>query len=224
MRVVRSFPLGSAQLDPRWARVEMTRDGSKVVASWMEGPTRHVVVNGRPLGHGDTVELDRRGWEKVGSFDLVTTIKGFSPDGRRFGFGFEEGKRHGFWIDGVRHDGFLYTDGPYWSADGRHVAWGARTSNGPSCVFVDGVMHPLEAEIVWEEGSEFTFAPDGRFCLVLLDRKRDVNLIRVGGASYEVGRPRYGGRAEPGSPPCVIFSRDGSRFALGGSFGAPSGD
>src|SRR5580698_9197454 len=113
MKVVRSFPLGCTQLDRGRARVEMTRDGSKVVASWMEGPTRHVVVNGRPLGRGDTVELDRS-YERAAW--LIRSADGVYVED-------SSGARRGPY-QGARFGGRAFSD------DGRRLTYAFQTPEG----------------------------------------------------------------------------------------------
>jgi hypothetical protein len=155
----------------------------------------------------------------VGSFGEIYSLDGFSPDGKRFGFGFRDGARGGYWLDGERRDGLPLTVGPHWSADSRHVAWGIDLGKGRHCIDVDGVTQALGARVDWESGGEFTFAPDGRFCLVLYDPKRDTRSIRLGNALYDVESACLSSHTKR----CVLFSRDGSTFALGGSYGASGG-
>jgi hypothetical protein len=191
-----------------------------------ETPRAALSVGGEHLAiaHGERgariVELDGT---SLGTFGNLVALAGssFSPDGKRLSFGYfkdlgiGKGGEHGFFLDGARHDGFAYADGPVWSNDSRRVAWGIAEDWQHFGTFIDGKIERVDIEIDWETADHFLFSPDGRFCFSLNDREHDQVIVRLGKKSLKVGQLE----APSHTSACALFSRDGSVFAVGGDFG-----
>jgi hypothetical protein len=112
----------------------------------------------------------------LATVDTVRTIRNtIAPGGGHVGFAFDHDSFAGFYLEGERSEGFGYTDGPWWSDDGAHVAWG-RGEEEPTFV-VDGEPHAQPHAIDWEQGGDFGFGPDGRFHAVLRDPDADQRFL-----------------------------------------------
>ncbi|GEM_PF-5023251 len=145
----------------------------------------------------------------VGRFGRVRSLEScFSPDGRRLAFAYDQGDFAGFYLDGERRERWGYTDGPWWSSDGTHVAWGADAESG--LLVVDGVEQALPRCIDWESGSSFRFAPGGEFCFTLDAAGEQV--LRIG--SREFGPFALADSARVATHEKVAFSADGAHFAF----------
>jgi hypothetical protein len=111
--------------------------------------------------------------------DTVRTIRNaIAPGGGRVGFAFNHDSFAGFYLEGERSEGFGYTDGPWWSDDGAHIAWG-RGEEEPTFV-VDGEPYPQPHAIDWEQGTDFGFGSDGRFHAILHDPDADQRFLSAG--------------------------------------------
>ncbi len=145
----------------------------------------------------------------VGRFGRLRSLdSSFSPDGRRLAFAYDQGDFAGFYLDGVRRECWGYTDGPWWSPDGAHVAWGADAESG--LLVVDGVEQLLPRRIDWESGSSFRFAAGGEFCFTLDAEGEQV--LRIG--QREFGPFALGDSARRATHEKVAFSADGAQFAF----------
>lgn len=164
------------------------------------------------------VEVALGDGREVGRFTRVRSLRScFSPDGRRLGFAYDHGEHSGFFLDGERRENLGYTDGPWWSPDGGHVAWGADTERG--LLVVDGAEQELPLRLDWELGSSFRFAPSGEFCFMLAADGEQV--LRIG--PREFGPFELGESARQARDERVAFSADGAHFAFlyqdrGGTF------
>ena len=156
------------------------------------------------------VELDgMRVWE-VSAGHVVSLEPCFSPDAKRFGFAYQDGRYAGFYVDGVRRDDLGYADGPWWSHDSQHLAWGADDDRG--LIVINGQERELASRIDFEQGSSFRFAPDGRFCFVTRDDTSGKQILCIGDEQF--GPFSIECSARRSAYEQVAFSADGAHFAF----------
>jgi hypothetical protein len=157
----------------------------------------------------DQVQVELGDGQVVGRFSGLRSLERcFSPDGRRLGFAYDQDDLCGFFLDGERREGLGYTDGPWWSPDGVHVAWGAESESG--LLVVDRHEEALARRIDWESGASFRFAPSGDFCFTLDADGEQV--LRIG--QREFGPFALGDSARRAIYEKVAFSADGAHFAF----------
>jgi len=144
----------------------------------------------------------------------------FSPDGGRIAFAYDRPSTggSGCYVDGKTYDGYNYSDGPWWSDCGKQrLAWAH--GDGDSELFVDGEFRKLPYPVRWESGSEFCFAPNGDFVIVLFDREHDHTYLMVGEELHgpfdglETVYKSDNGEHTPTSFHAVLFARKGYAFA-----------
>jgi hypothetical protein len=157
--------------------------------------------------HDDEVAVELADGREVGRFTRVRSLDNcFSPDGSRLAFAYDHGDFAGFYLDGERREKLGYTDGPWWSPDGRHVAWGADVTGG--LLVIDAVDEALPARIDWESAGSFRFAPNGDFCFTLAVDGRQ--LLRIGQQEFGPFSLEDSARQDEK----VVFSADGAHFAF----------
>jgi hypothetical protein len=172
----------------RCSRANVEVCGLRVIIECGRDPTT-VLLDGKVLAEVETVRSIR---------------SALGPGAKRVGFAFDQASFAGFYLDGKRFDGFGYTDGPWWSDDGAHVAWG-QGDEEPAFV-VDDEGHPQPHRIDWGRGDDFGFGPDGRFHAVLMDEERGAPVVVAGKERHGPFEALLGSGAHKKS---ILTSRDG---------------
>jgi hypothetical protein len=183
-------------------RVELGRDGRLVMSVELDRSRTEV-----RLGDGTI----------VGAFTRVRSLERCTgPRGDRLAFAYDDGDRSGFFVDGVRHDGLGYSDGPWWSPDGAHLLWAAERARGETSeafAVLDGHERVLPTSIDWEMGSSVRVTTGSLACLFTLDRASDRYTFHVGDRSFgPFGYPTASARRVDHE--VVAVSRDGSHCAF----------
>lgn len=189
--------------------------GLTVLGPFGKRPNFQIGCSGRiaiehPVAGKTCVELDGEIVWEVATGHVVSLEACFSPDAKRFGFAYQDGRYAGFYVDGVRRDALGYADGPWWSPDSKHLAWGA--DDDRRFIVIDGRESELASRIDFEEGASFRFAPDGRFCFIMRDDTSGKQLLCIGDEQFGPLNIECSARRSQWEQ--VAFSADGAHFAF----------
>lgn len=138
------------------------------------------------------------------------------PRGDRLAFAYDRSALAGFYADGVHHDGFGYTEGPWWSAQGTsHLLWGGeRGSSSEAFSVLDGRATDHPHALDWELGSSVRVTPRGEACVFGLDREHDAHWVHIGSRSYGPFPTALEPSARHEHHELVAFSADGAHHVF----------
>jgi hypothetical protein len=106
------------------------------------------------------------------------------PRGDRLAFGYDRKGFAGFYADGAHHDGFGYSDGPWWSVGGTLLWGGERGTSREAFSVLEGQVTDYPHALDWELGSSVRVTSHGEACVFGLDRERDRHWLHVGARSF----------------------------------------